>query len=64
MIGKHGHVDYWLQVESAFRTACQEADVEGLYYTTETEKVPTFFVTKDNLDNAELKPFLEFYQMD
>jgi len=30
----------------------------------EGEKVPTFFVTKDNLDNAELKPFLEFYQMD
>ena len=30
----------------------------------EGEKVPTFFVTKDNLENAELKPFLEFYQMD
>ena len=37
MIGKHGHVEYWQQVESAFRTACEEADVEGLYYTTETE---------------------------
>ena len=37
MIGKHGHVEYWQQVESAFRTACEEADVEALYYTTTTE---------------------------
>ena len=37
MIGKLGQVEYWQQVESAFRTACEEADVEGLYYTTETE---------------------------
>ena len=37
MIGKHGHVEYWQQVESAFRTACKEADVEALYYTTTTE---------------------------
>ena len=36
MIGKLGQVEYWQQVESAFRTACEEADVEGLYYTTET----------------------------
>ena len=37
MIGKLGQVEYWQQVESAFRTACEEADVEGLYYTTTTE---------------------------
>ena len=37
MIGKLGHVEYWQQVESAFRTACEEADVEALYYTTTTE---------------------------
>ena len=37
MIGKLGQVEYWQQVESAFRTACEEADVEALYYTTTTE---------------------------
>ena len=37
MIGKQGQVEYWQQVESAFRTACQKADVEALYYTTATE---------------------------
>jgi ABC-type sugar transport system substrate-binding protein len=37
MIGKLGQVEYWQQVESAFRTACQKADVEALYHTTATE---------------------------
>ena len=32
MIGKLGQVEYWQQVESAFRTACEEADVETTHW--------------------------------
>jgi ABC-type sugar transport system substrate-binding protein len=35
MITKHGYVDYWKQVETAFRNICKEKDMEALYYTTE-----------------------------
>ena len=34
MITKHGKVDYWQQVETAFRNFCKEKDMEALYYTT------------------------------
>ena len=37
MIGKIGHVDYFKQIESAFFSACEENDVEALYYTTASE---------------------------
>ena len=37
MIGKIGHVDYFKQIESAFRSACEENGVEALYYTTASE---------------------------
>ncbi len=37
MIGKLGHVDYFKQIESAFRSACEENGVEALYYTTASE---------------------------
>ena len=37
MIGKIGHVDYFKQIETAFRSTCEENDVEALYYTTASE---------------------------
>ena len=37
MIGKIGHVDYFKQIESAFRSACEDNGVEALYYTTTSE---------------------------
>jgi len=37
MIGKIGHVDYFKQIESAFRSACEDNGVEALYYTTASE---------------------------
>ena len=37
MITKHGHVDYWKQVEATFRDFCKEKGVKPLYYTTSDE---------------------------
>ena len=37
MIVKNGQVDYWRQVETAFRNACQEKGLEACYYATTAE---------------------------
>lgn len=37
MIAKYGQIDYWRQIESAFRTACQEKGLEAYYYATSAE---------------------------
>ena len=37
MIVKNGQVDYWRQVETAFRNACQEKGLEVYYYATTAE---------------------------
>lgn len=37
MIVKNGQIDYWRQVESAFRAACQERGLTDHYYATSAE---------------------------
>lgn len=37
MIVKNEEIDYWRQIEAAFRAACQEADMEAYYYATSAE---------------------------
>ena len=37
MIVKNGQIDYWRQVESAFRAACQERGLTAHYYATSAE---------------------------
>lgn len=37
MIVKNGQVDYWRQIETAFRDVCQEKDLEAYYYATSAE---------------------------
>ena len=37
MIVKNGEVDYFRQIETAFREVCQEKDLEALYYATTAE---------------------------
>jgi len=34
MIVKNGQIDYWRQIETAFRDACQEKGLEAYYYAT------------------------------
>ena len=38
MIVKDGQIDYWRQIETAFRDACQEKGLEAYYYATSAEK--------------------------
>ena len=38
MIVKDGQIDYWRQIETAFRDACQERGLEAYYYATSAEK--------------------------
>ena len=36
--------------------------VEAVIYKAQKgEKIPTFFITKDNLDDPNVQPFLKFY---
>jgi len=37
MIVKNGQIDYFRQIESAFRSACQEKGLEAFYYSTSSE---------------------------
>ena len=37
MIVKNGQIDYWRQIETAFRDACQEKNLEAYYYATTAE---------------------------
>ena len=37
LIVKEGHVEYWQQVEKAFRDICKEKDLEAIYYSTTEE---------------------------
>ena len=37
MIVKNGQIDYWRQIEMAFRNACQEKNLEAYYYATTAE---------------------------
>ena len=37
MIVKNGQIDYWRQIETAFRDACQEKGLEAYYYSTSAE---------------------------
>ena len=37
MIVKNGQIDYWRQIETAFRDACQEKGLEAYYYATTAE---------------------------
>ena len=37
MIVKNGQIDYWRQIETAFRDACQEKGLEAYYYATSAE---------------------------
>lgn len=37
MIVKNGKIDYWRQIETAFRGICQEKDLEARYYATSAE---------------------------
>ena len=37
MIVKNGQIDYWRQIETAFRNACQEKNLEAYYYATTAE---------------------------
>ena len=34
MIAKNGQIDYWRQIETAFRDACREKGLEACYYAT------------------------------
>ena len=54
MITKHGHVDYWKQVETTFRNFCKEKGVEPLYYTTSDENAYEEQITAIN-ELANLK---------
>ena len=37
MIVKNGEIDYWRQIETAFRDVCQEKDLEAYFYATSAE---------------------------
>ena len=37
MIVKNGQIDYWRQIEKAFRDICKEKDLEAYYYATSAE---------------------------
>ena len=37
MIVKDGQIDYWRQIETAFRDACQEKGLEAYYYATSAD---------------------------
>ena len=37
MIVKNGQIDYWRQIETAFRGICQEKGLEAYYYSTSAE---------------------------
>ena len=37
MIVKNGQIDYFRQIETAFRDVCQEKDLEAYYYATSAE---------------------------
>ena len=37
MIVKNGQIDYWRQIETAFRDVCQEKGLEAYYYATTAE---------------------------
>lgn len=37
MIVKNGQIDYWRQIETAFRSACSEKGLEAYYYATTAE---------------------------
>ena len=37
MIVKNGQIDYWRQIETAFRDACQEKGLEAYYHATSAE---------------------------
>ena len=37
MIVKNGQIDYWHQIETAFRGICQEQDLQAYYYATSSE---------------------------
>ena len=34
MIVKNGDIDYWRQIETSFRSSCQEKGLEAYYYST------------------------------
>ena len=59
MIVKNGQIDYWRQIETAFRDVCQEQDLEAYYYATSAEnayKEQLAAVEKlRKLDNKKLK---------
>ena len=59
MIVKNGQVDYWRQVETAFRNACQEKGLEVYYYATTAENAyeEQLAAVKElrKLDNKNLK---------
>ena len=37
MIVKNGDIDYWKQIETSFRSSCQEKGLEAYYYSTSSE---------------------------
>ena len=59
MIVKDGQIDYWRQIETAFRDVCQEKDLEAYYYATtaETAYEEQLAAVKElrKLDNKNLK---------
>ena len=59
MIVKNGQIDYWRQIETAFRDACQEKNLEAYYYATTAENAyeEQLAAVKElrKLDNKNLK---------
>ena len=59
MIVKNGQIDYWRQIETAFRNACQEKNLEAYYYATTAENAyeEQLAAVKElrKLDNKNLK---------
>ena len=59
MIVKDGQIDYWRQIETAFRDACQEKNLEAYYYATTAENAyeEQLAAVKElrKLDNKNLK---------
>ena len=59
MIVKNGQIDYWRQIETAFRDVCQEKGLEAYYYATTAENAyeEQLAAVKElrKLDNKNLK---------